>query len=72
MLPKRKFIKKQFIALDTNLSEEGVSFPITGDIISQLKSNDLKVKSDAVAVLANLQNMENEFEEEIYSISTIN
>jgi hypothetical protein len=57
MIPKRKFIKKQFIALDTNLSEEGVSFPISGDLISQLKSSDLKIKGDAVAALANLQHM---------------
>lgn len=54
MLPKRKLIKKQFLAPETSPTEAPTSVS-TGDLIEQLHSTDLKIKGDAISAIANLQ-----------------
>ena len=57
MLPKRKLIKKQFVAPETSLTEEGINLE-AGDLIEQLKSGDSKIKADAISAIANIQSIE--------------
>lgn len=56
MLPKRKLIKKQFVAPETSLTEES-GLVYAGDLIEQLKSGDPKIKADAISAIANIQSV---------------
>lgn len=55
MLPKRKLIKKQYIArINKDKNNEDETFNDIEDIPSQIKSLDESVKSDAISTIANL------------------
>jgi hypothetical protein len=60
MIPKRKFIKKQYVAPPPNQNEQLHMLPMT-DLIEQLKAEDPKVKGDAMATIANLRDISPEF-----------
>lgn len=58
MLPKRKFIKKQFMAPETDPTDDVATSVNLGDLVEQLKSTDNKIKADAVSAIANLQSID--------------